>query len=365
MEVRPVRRRRRIVILSAIGLVVAGAVAGGLMFARNAGGNGTAKKEKDKKDERAAAPVELTALRRGNISTYLTGTTSLECRNTAVILARAMGQIVSLPVEEGQWFEKGAVLARLDDTEARLAVARAELNLEMAKRESERGEQVQKKGFMSDKELDDLNLKLKSAQVELEQARYDLSLTRLVAPFAGQLTGRMVNLGQTVPEGRECFRIVDFDPILARVYFPERELSRIQVGQEAALTFDTHPGREFTARVALVNPGVDQTNGTFKVTIEIPNKEGLLRPGTFARVRLKTGSFDQAFLMPRRGIMTEDGDDYVFVARGDSAVKMPVRVGAIDGDTAQILEGLEDGVQVVTVGQGGLKSGSRIKAVSF
>jgi membrane fusion protein, multidrug efflux system len=236
---------------------------------------------------------------------------------------------------------------------------------ETARRESERGDQLKTKGFLSDKELDDQKLKLRSAQVELEQARYDLSQTRITAPFSGQVTDRLVNLGETVTEGRECFRIVDFDPILARVYFPERDLSRVQVGQPAAITFDAHSGREFMARVSLVNPGVDRTNGTFKVTLEIANADGALRPGTFGRVRVKTGDFDSAVLLPRRGLLTEDGDDFVFVARGDSAVKVAVTVGAVEGETAQILDGLAEGDQVVTIGQGGLKNGSKIKPVSF
>jgi membrane fusion protein (multidrug efflux system) len=365
MEVRS-RGRGRLVLWSVVGVVILAGAAGGLLYARNAGGAAAeAKKDAEKKDEPAASPVELTEVRRGGISTYLTGTTSLECRNTAVIVARRMGQVLSMAAEEGALVGQGAVLARLDDTEARLAVERAELNAETARREAERGEQLHKQGFLSEKELDDLRLKTRSAGVELEQARYDLAQTRITAPFPGQVTDRMINLGETVTEGRECFRVVDVDPILARVYFPERDLSRVRIGQEATLSLDGHPGEEFPARVSLVNPAVDGTNGTFKVTLEVPNPDRRLRPGAFARVKLRTGSFDEVVLLPRRGVLTEDGDDYVFVAQGDSAVKVPVTVGAIEGETAQILSGLENGALVVTVGQGGLKTGSRIKAVSF
>ena len=91
-----------------------------------------------------------------------------------------------------------------------------------------------------------------------------------------------------------------------------------------------------------------------KVTLELPNPGGALRPGAFARVRLKTGSFANALLLPRRGVVSEDGEDYVFVARGDSAVRVPVKIGAIENDTAQITTGLTRGDRVVTVGQGAL-----------
>jgi multidrug efflux pump subunit AcrA (membrane-fusion protein) len=101
------------------------------------------------------------------------------------------------------------------------------------------------------------------------------------------------------------------------------------------------------------------------VTLEIPNRAGLLRPGAFARVQLKTGDFQKAMLVPRRALLSEDGEDYVFAARADSVVRLSVRVGAIDGDTVQVLQGLNAGDKIVTVGHGGLKPGSKIKPVTL
>jgi membrane fusion protein (multidrug efflux system) len=213
--------------------------------------------------------------------------------------------------------------------------------------------------------MDDLTFKLRTAKENVAQAEYDLSQTRIVAPFKGRVVGRFIQLGETVTPGKECYRVDDFDPLLARVYFPEREQSRVRLGQEATLEFDAHPGREFPARVTIVNPSVDRANGTFKVTLEVEDRPGLLRPGSFARVRLKAASYDDVVLLPRKAVVSEDGDSYVFVAQGDSVNRVAVQLGAISGDTAQILDGLAPGLKVVTVGQGGLKQGARIKAVAF
>lgn len=360
-------RRRRLLIGSLIGVVVLAGALAVVLVARNADGNAPAKNAKKKKDDAGAAPapVELSTVSRGSISTYLQTTASLEARNSAVLVARREGQVVALLAEEGQWVEGGQALARLDDTEPRLAVERAEVAAAVARSEAERGKQLKEQGFLSAKEWDDLDLRLRNAQVEVDQARYSLTQTRLTAPFSGRVVERLVNLGETVNPGKACFQMVDFDPLLARVYFPERELQRVRVGQSAVLTLDSHPGEEFQARVALVNPVVDRDNGTFKVTLELPNSAGKLRPGAFARVRLKTGHFAAALLLPRRGVLDEDGEHYVFVARGDSVVRAAVTVGAVEDDTAQILAGLVPGDRVVTVGQGGLKPGAKIKPVSF
>lgn len=357
----PARRRPLFWMIAGLALV---AVVVAITFAaRRAGGNGSDKKKKD--GVAAAAPVELAEVRSGRISTFLQNTASLEARNSATLVARRRGQVTAILVEEGAWVERGQALARLDDSEERLKVQRTELAAEMAKRDLERGKDLGGRGYLSAKEQDDLEVTRRNAWVELEQARFELSQMSITAPFSGRVVERKVNLGETLTEGRECFRLDDFDPILARVYFPERELRRVQPGQPAIVTLDAHPGETFAARVSLVNPVVDRSNGTFKVTLEIPNPKGQLRPGTFARIQIKTGEFPSAILVPRRSLLQEDGDDYVFVARGDSAVRVRVDLGAIEGDTAQILGGLAPGERVVTVGQGGLKQGARIKPVAL
>jgi membrane fusion protein, multidrug efflux system len=354
------RPSRRVWLWSALGvLVVAGTIAG-VLVARNAGGNG---KKKADKGGPPPAPVELSVVHRGSISTWLQTTTTLEAQNSAVLVARGQGEVVQVLVEEGKWVERGATLARLDDTNARLASERAELAAQGARRDAERGKQLGQQGFLSTKDTDDLDLKLRSANVELEQRKHDLADMRIVAPFSGRVTDRMIHLGETVMPGRECFRVVDVEPMLARVYFPERELARVRLGQVASLEVDAQPGKEFPARVSLVNPVVDRSNGTFKVTLEVRDREGLLRPGSFAKVRIRTGEFADALLLPRRASLNEDGEDFVFVARGDTAARVTVKLGAVSGDAAQVLAGLAPGDSVVTVGQGGLKQGSRIKSV--
>ena len=354
--------RRRMLLASALGVALLATAVGLSCAFKNAGSNSKPKK-KAEKDAVTASPVEVSEVRDGPINTFLETTATLEAQNQATLVARHEGPLVQVAAEEGQWVKAGDLLARIDDREAKLAVDRAALSLDVALREANRADTLHAQGFMSPKEQDDLVLKRRTAEVELEQARYNLGLTRIVAPFAGRVVERDIHLGETVTPGKSCFTVVDFDPVRARLYFPERDLPAVKVGQQALVTLDSQPGQVFDARVTLVNPVVDQSNGTFKVTLELPNPSGSLRPGAFARVRLKTGSFASALLLPRRGVLSEDGEDYVFVARGDSAVRVPVKLGAVENEAAQITTGLARGDKVVTVGQGGLKQGSKIRVV--
>jgi len=357
------RRPRRVLVWSVLGVGLLVVAVGVTLALRNANGDGPSKKKK--RDTASAAPVELARVGRDDISTYLETTTTLEPTNTAILVARRQGQITSLPAEEGQWVKQGQTLAQLDNTEARIALAKAQLTLDAAQHDLDRGKKLTERSMLSTKDLDDLELKKRSAGQEVEQAKYDLTQTRIVAPFSGRVVDRMVNLGETVTPGKECFRVCDFEPLRARVYFPERDLARVKVGQEAMIAVDTQPGKQFTAHVALVNPSVDTQNGTFKVTLEVKDPSGTLRPGSFCRVKLRTGTFADALVISRRAVISEDGDNFVFVARGDSVNRIKVALGAASGDTVQILQGISPGESVVTVGQGGLKQGSKIKPVTF
>jgi membrane fusion protein (multidrug efflux system) len=356
--------RRRVVVGSVLGTLVIVAVAVALVALRSANGAETAKKNgKAAKEPPPAAPVELTVVGKGDLSTWLQSTTTLEPRESAALVARRAGQVTAVLVEEGAWVRAGDVLARLDDREAALEVDKAEVAFEVASREFERGEELERQGFLTPRERDDLRLKRRQAEVELERARYELSLRRIMAPFAGRVTERHIELGENLTEGRTCFRVVDFDPLRAKLYFPERDLPSLRVGQEAEVNVLAERGRAWKARVALVNPVIDQSNGTVKVTLELPNTDGALRPGAFARVRLRTGDHRGVLLVPQRGVLSEDGEEYVYVARGDTVVRAPVRLGVRDGERAEVLAGLAAGDRVVTVGQGGLKPGTRIRPV--
>ena len=137
--------------------------------------------------------------------------------------------------------------------------------------------------------MDDLKFKLRTAKENLAQAEYDLSQTRIVAPFAGRVVERMIQLGETVTAGKECFRIDDFDPLLARVYFPERELGAgARRPARRRSTLDAHPGPRVPGPRRAREPGRSiARTAPSRSRSRSPTASGTLRPGSFARVRLR------------------------------------------------------------------------------
>jgi membrane fusion protein (multidrug efflux system) len=344
--------RRRRWLWPVIGIAIVAVVAGASSWPQQPG------ERQQKKDKRTRFPPPRSSYRpwARSTSTFLE-TTTVPGGQQRHARRPPPGSVIALLADEGQSVAKGQTLARLDDTEARIALSRAKLALEQAERDATRGQALLERGVQAQVTMDELTFKLRTAKESVAQAEYDLAQTRIVAPFGGKVVGASSS-GETVTPGKDCFRVDDFDPCSPRL--PDRD--RRVVGRAAlGLT----PTDRSSPPGPIVNPMIDRSNGTFKVTLEVSDPSAVLRPGSFARVRLESASYADVVVLPRKAVVTEDGDSYVFVASGDSVNRVAVQLGAIAGDTAQILTGLEPGAKVVTVGQGGLKQGARIKPVAF
>ena len=116
-------------------------------------------------------------------------------------------------------------------------------------------------------------------------------------------------------------------------------------------------------RVERISPIVDQASGTVKVTVAIEPKPGF-RPGAFVRVDIRTDTKSDAIVIPKRALIEEDGQNYVYVAQNDTAKRMKVELGYQREGMVEIRNGVSPGQSVVVAGQGALKEGGKIKVLS-
>jgi membrane fusion protein (multidrug efflux system) len=136
----------------------------------------------------------------------------------------------------------------------------------------------------------------------------------------------------------------------------------IKPGQEVVISPSTHPDQEMRGEVLRISPVVDIRTGTVKVTCQIPG-DSELRPGSFVRVRVQTDLHPNVLVIPKRALIPEGGENYVYMAVADSVIKTSIETGYSNGRYVEILEGLDLGDRVVTVGTGSLKMGTKIKAI--
>lgn len=319
------------------------------------------KKNGKEKKEEPPVPVEVATAAARDIPSYFNATGSLEAKSQVALIAKAGGQVVRLAVEEGAFVNRGQVLLELDHREEALLVEQTRVKADNAQRELERIQGLVEKGLGSDKDFEANKEAAKVAQLEHDLAQVRLENTIVRAPFSGQITVRHVELGQTVNVGTELLELADVSPLEVKLYLPEKVVSRLQIGQPVELRSDVDPDTPLEGGVSRIAPSVDPATSTVKVTLEVTNPGDAARVGSFVRARITTDVVEQAVAVPKKALVPEAGVTYLFLAEADTVRKVPVTTGYSDDDFIEITGGLDLGQRVVTVGQGGLRPGSKIK----
>lgn len=311
--------------------------------------------------EEEAVPVEVAALGRGPIEATLRLSSNLEAEREVQVFAEAPRRVTELLVEEGTSVRKGGVLVRLQDDEQKSALAKAEIALKQSRRDLERNKDLYEQKLITEQVFNETAYAVERAEIALHDARRELGYTEVRAPIAGVVTERLVNVGDHVTVNQPLFRIVDFDSIVARIYVPEKELGRLRVGQPARLRADALGGTAFKGTIDRISPVVDAGTGTVKVTVATPRQEGL-RPGMYVDVELVTAVHDDALLVPKKALVYDNEQAYLFRLKADRRVeRVPVAPLLEDAEHVEPREGLAAGDQVVVAGQSGLKDGGLVR----
>jgi membrane fusion protein, multidrug efflux system len=326
---------------------------------------GTAEDSNAKAKSEAAIPVEVAQPVRTEMLAMYSGTATLDAEADAEVIAKVGGEVRRLLVEEGDRVASGQILAVLDDRQLRLQAAQARAALAKTERDFHRQVELHQKGLVAAGAFENLKYDLENLRAADDLARLNLSYSEIRAPFAGLVSVRHVKLGQEIAVGAKVFRVTDPTPLKASVFVPERELARLKPGQSASVGVDALAGRTFPAIVKLVAPTVDAATATFKVTLEVHDPEGALKPGMFARVGIVFQRRADALTIPRSALLDTDGASNVFVVTGGKAEQRTIKVGLANAGKIEVLEGLQGTEQIVVVGQTGLKDGNPVRVITL
>jgi membrane fusion protein (multidrug efflux system) len=233
-----------------------------------------------------------------------------------------------------------------------------------AETEFQRKQELFEKKLVSAEDFERVRAELDAQKASVGLARLDLKYTQIVAPISGYVAERLVRVGNLVELYQPVFRIASYDPLLAVLHVPERELSVLQKGLAATVTLDALPKKSFAGEVIRISPVVDPATGTFRVTAEIRDPEKILKPGLFGRVDILYDMRRDVPLVPRSAVITEDEASHVFVVGDDSNVlRRPVKLGYERNGHVEIIDGVTAGEKVVTAGKGSLSEGSHVEVV--
>ena len=270
------------------------------------------------------------------------------------VSAEIEGVIRSVKVEEGSQVSKGMLLAAIDDSDYSLEVKRAdavfkqaEATLENTRLEFKRKDVLYKEELVTKQQYDDVTTRLSLAEAEVERAKASLSLARLklsktkiTSPLACVIKEKRVSAGDFVRNGTPLFIIIQPNPLKLRFTVPEKDVGRLRVNQEVMLRVDGFAEAEFKGRVNIVFPNVEEKTRTLQVEALVPNNNGLLKPGLFAKVILYTSGERDTIVVPVTALLYEGEKVRVFVTEGDRAKERVVKLGSKYGEFMEIIEGI-------------------------
>ena len=313
--------------------------------------------------EEPAVPVAVEDLQVGQVSSYLTSTANLVPESEVEVLAEWEGRLARLQVEEGDAIEKGQILAELARDDAEITLQKARVRADTARIAFDRAEKLKQQELLAPEEFDKVEQSFRLAEQEVAEAEWRLEKTYIRAPFRGIVTQRNVQNGQHVRPGDSMFRVADFEPLVARIYLPEKDVLSLEAGRSVRLSLRADDAVSFQGKIQKISPVVDTATGTVKVTVAATQVPREVRPGAFVRVDIAKETRDRVVLVPREAVVRELQTTYVFVAKGEEAEKREVTLGLEEDGRIEAVTGLEVGDQVITAGQGGLEDGAKIKLV--
>jgi membrane fusion protein (multidrug efflux system) len=312
----------------------------------------------------AGVVVEASRVQVAQLPQALTAVGSLRSDETVMIRPEIAGRVSQINFREGERVARGQVLVKLDDSVQQADLAKARANLTLSKSKFERAADLMKKGFVSSQARDESENSFKVAQAEAELMEARISKTTLRAPFAGTIGLRQVSVGDYVKEGQDLVNLESLDPLKVDFRVPETALSRVRDGQTLQITLDALPDRAYDGRVFAINPLIDANGRAIVIRAQVPNKDGRLRPGMFARVRLFTSGTQETLLVPEEALFPVGDDKYVYKVVEGKAARQKIEIGARREGRVEVLSGLAPEDVVVTAGIIKLREGVAVQVAN-
>ena len=338
-----------------------------------------ANKEPEKKADAARtyefAPGDLAELRSEPLGRTIPVSGTMKPLLQATVRSKVPAEVARVHVQEGQAVPAGAPLVSLDtaDLKARhdaqmAAVAEARARLDLAKKNQVNNKALLEKAFISQNAYDGVANTVQVAEANLKSAESQGAITQRAvddaqvrAPFGGIVAKRWVNQGDKVSPDMPVAQVVDLSRMELEAQVPVSEIPFVKVGQEISFLVDGFQGRRFLGKIERVNPSAEPGSRSISIFATLPNADGALKGGMFANGTLATAAGSEVDVIPASAVIQEGGQSFVFIVKNGKVERRSVVLGARNAErgVVTVKEGLERGVQVITVKAEGLKPGAK------
>ncbi|MCR6499879.1 efflux RND transporter periplasmic adaptor subunit [Shinella sp. CPCC 101442] len=281
-----------------------------------------------------------------------------EAIRTVTVTPYATGNLTEVLVESGTRVEQGAVIARLDSDEQKIAADQARVTVEAAQQKLKRLENLRSSTSTAD--LQDAQTALKAAELALRNAELTLRRRDITAPYGGVVGIISVNPGDYVTTSTAIARIDDRSEILVDYWVPERFALSVKVGGEVSATAVARPGEVFTGKVQAIDNRIDQESRTLRVRARIANADDVLRAGMSFQVTMRFAGDLYPSVDPLSLQWSADGS-YIWRVSGDKVERVPVHIVQRNPDKVLVKAALAEGDAVVVEGVQTLRQGGAVR----
>ncbi|MGA9572359.1 MAG: efflux RND transporter periplasmic adaptor subunit [Lysobacterales bacterium] len=320
--------------------------------------------QEDETADALAIPVEAAPVSNRDMAAFYSGTATLEADKRATVVSQITGVVLKIDAEEADYVEAGQVLAVVEPERYALEVERTNASLKRLQTDYQRKKELYAKQLVSTEDFERVSAEYEAQKAAYELAKLDLAYTSIKAPISGYISERMVRVGNLVKLNEPVFNIISYDPLLAVLHVPERELRVLSDGLQVTMSVDAWPGETFDGKVIRISPMIDTNTGTFRVTTQVFDHGHMLKPGLFGRVEILYDLHADVPVIPRSAVITEDELSHVFVIdEAGNAKRRDIQLGFENDGMVEVTDGLAGGETVVTAGKGSLSDGMRVEVV--
>jgi membrane fusion protein (multidrug efflux system) len=295
--------------------------------------------------------VETGRAEKVSLTDEATAAGTLRANESVTLRSEVAGRIARVNFTDGARVVRNAVLVALDASVAAAEVEQARAELGLARANYQRTAELAERNFVSQSAKDQsaANLAVLEAKLKLSEAR--LAKSDIRAPFSGVMGLRNVSAGDFVKDGTDLAVLEDVSSMKVDLRLPERYMAQLRRGQQIQLSFDSYPGKVFTATLDATDVQVDANGRSLIVRGKLPNPDGSLRSGMFARARVVLRENPAALVIPEEAIIPQGTDAFVYRVDAGKATRVRVETGLRKEGRVEIVKGLAPGDQVVTAGQ--------------
>ncbi len=330
--------------------------------------------------------VNTATVGRASLAEYVTVVGNLIGAATVEVVPKVNGRLESIAVRLADPVRKGQRIAKLEDREitqqvkqaqasfevAGASVRQREADLKFAETNLDRSRSLYERQLMPKQSLDDADARFQAAAAQLDLARAQyaqararleeleitLANTEIVSPVNGFVGKRFLDPGAFASQNSPVVSVVDIGYVRLVANLVEKDVKRVTPGVSAVVEVDAFPGERFDGHVSRVAPVFDPATRTAEMEIEVPNPGFRLKPGMYARVRLKVAERPNALTVPSAAVVFTQSQHGVFLPTENNVARFQaVQFGLQDDVHAEVLSGIDEGTTVIATGAAALKEG--------